>query len=143
MNVQRFGMAAVAVFVVFGVVYIGAMYLFADQFKALMESFSMSEEPGMSTWVGRVLYTLVFCYIFVQGYENKGIAEGVRYGLLIGLLLLGINLDWFGYLDIAVGDAAVGWLVDFVASIAAGATIAAIYKPADAAPAEAAPAGGE
>lgn len=143
MNVQRFGMAAVAVFVVFGVVYVGASYLFADQFKALMEAFSMSEEPAMITWVGRVLYTLVFCYIFVQGYENKGIAEGVRYGLLIGLLLLGINLDWFGYLSIATGDAAVGWVVDFVASIAAGATIAAIYKPADAAPAEAVPAGTE
>ena len=143
MNVQRFGMAAVAVFVVFGVVYIGAATVFADQFAALMESFGMSEEPTMITWVGRVLYTLVFCYIFVQGYENKGIAEGVRYGLLIGLLLLGLNLDWFGYLDIDTGDAAVGWGVDFVASIAGGATIAAIYKPAEAAPAEAAPAGTE
>ena len=66
---------------------------------------------------------------------------GVLFGFLIGLLLLGINLDWFGYLSIATGDAAVGWVVDFVASIAAGATVAAIYKPADAAPAEAAPGG--
>jgi hypothetical protein len=139
MNVQRFLMAAAAVFVVFGVVYMGAMTLFADQFAALMETFAMSEEPGMITWVGRVLYTLVFCYIFVQGYENKGIGEGIRYGVLIGLLLLGINLDWFGYTNIATGDAAVGWVVDIVASIAAGATIAAIYKPQEAAPADTVP----
>ncbi|MEE8370836.1 MAG: hypothetical protein V3R73_01730 [Sphingomonadales bacterium] len=134
MNMQRFAMAAVAVFVVFGVVYMGAQFVFADQFAALSQAHGMGEEPGPSTWVGRVIYTLVFCYIFVQGHENKGIGEGLRYGVLIGLLLLGLNLDWFGFATIAMGDAAAGWFVDFVASIAAGATIAAIYKPAEEVP---------
>lgn len=44
-----------------------------------------------------------------------------------------MNVQRFGMAAVAV----------FVASIAGGATIAAIYKPADAAPAEAAPAGTE
>ena len=143
MNVQRFGMAAVAVFVVFGIVYFGAGQLIADQYKAISQSFGLSETDTTLTWVGRVLYTLVFCYIFVQGHEDKGIGEGVRFGLLIGLLLLAINFELYSHSDIAMGNTLAAWAVDLVASIAAGATIAAIYKPADAAPAEAVPAGTE
>lgn len=134
MNMQRFAMATVAVFVVFGIVYIGAQFVFADQFAAIMQGRNMNEPEGLMNWLGRVIYTIVFCYIFVQGHEGKGIGEGLRYGLLISLLLLGLNLDLFGYTTIAMGDVAADWFVDLIASIAAGAAIAAIYKPAEEVP---------
>ncbi|MCH8924069.1 MAG: hypothetical protein IIA67_13085 [Planctomycetes bacterium] len=89
MNVQRFGMAAVAVFVVYAVIYIGSGMIFVDQYAAVMEAFGMNESETWMNWAGRILFTLVFVYIFVQGHENKGIAEGVRYGFLIGLLMVG------------------------------------------------------
>ena len=138
MNIQRYLMASVAVFVVFGIVFVGAATtVFADQFAAIAQSFGMSDEPTWVSWLGRVLLTLVFCYIFIQGREGKGLAEGARYGLLIGLLMLGVDLDWYGYKDIGLTNGIAGWVTGIVAYVAGGVTVAAIYKPEEAAPAAA------
>ena len=142
MNIQRFGMAAVAVFVVFGLVYYGAMLVFDEQYRALFQRLDINDQPNLVFWLGAVLYTLVFCYIFVQGHEGKGIGEGVRYGLLIGLLILALDLGFFGFTSPPMNIALAISATDIVAAIAAGATVAAIYKPAEATPAEAAPSGG-
>ena len=83
----------------------------------------------MAAWAGRILYTLVFCYIFLQGYENKGVGEGVRYGLLIGLLLIGLDLDWYGVTNVVLSDAGAWWVTDLVASIVGGAVLATVYQP--------------
>ncbi len=131
MNTQRFLLAAAAVFVIFGVVYIGAEFIFADQFKSIGEAMNIRETESMASWVGRILYSFVFCYIFLQGYENKGVGEGVRYGLLIGLLLIGIDLDWYGVTNVVLSDAITWWVTDLVAAVAGGAVLATVYKPND------------
>lgn len=41
--------------------------------------------------LGQLLISLFFSIIFAKGYENKGIQEGVRFGALIGLLLVSPN----------------------------------------------------
>jgi hypothetical protein len=48
-----------------------------------------SEMMGMM-WIYYVVYLIVsffFTLIFSKGYEGKGIVEGVRYGLYMGLLM--------------------------------------------------------
>ena len=142
MNMQRYLMAAVAVFVTYGVVYLGAGAVLEDHFASVMEAFNMNECETWLNWAGRTLFTLVFVYIFVQGHENKGIGEGLRYGFLIGLLMVGVNLDLYGWTNIAMGTVMVALIMEIVANVAAGAVAAAVYKPADAAPAEVASSGG-
>lgn len=46
------------------------------------------------TWLvlAQFIFSTMFCYIFVKGYENKGLMEGVRYGFLIGVLLSSLSL---------------------------------------------------
>lgn len=129
MNTKRFLMAVLAVFVTFGFVYVGAELIFEDQFKSASDAMNFREEVHMISWVGRVLYSLVFCYVFLQGYENKGVGEGARYGLLIGLLLIGLDLDWFGVTNVVLSDAVAWWVTDMVAAIAGGTVLAAVYKP--------------
>lgn len=132
MNVQRFVMAVVAVFVTFGAVFAGlAPLVFADQFAAISAAIGLNEEPKLVIWAGRILITVVFCYIFLQGREGKGIVEGVRYGLLIGLLMVGVDLDWFAYTDIGLSDGIAAWITTIVGYVAAGAVMAAVYKPND------------
>jgi hypothetical protein len=36
--------------------------------------------------VAQLVFALLFVYIFTKGYEGRGWTEGVRYGVLIGLL---------------------------------------------------------
>ena len=38
-------------------------------------------------YVTGIVFSLLFVYIFTKGYEGKGILEGVKYGLLIGLVV--------------------------------------------------------
>jgi hypothetical protein len=83
-------------------------------------------------WVmmlGSLFFSFMFVFIFTKGYEGRGVMEGVRYGLLIGLLLyvsgmlgqyvmypipLGMALIWAGY--------------GIVEMVIAGAAAAAIYR---------------
>ena len=40
------------------------------------------------TYLGRAIFSLLFVYLFVRGYEGKpGIGEGARFGFWLGLLL--------------------------------------------------------
>ncbi len=39
-------------------------------------------------WVTGLFFSYFFTFIFSKGYEAKGIAEGVRYGLYVSLLML-------------------------------------------------------
>jgi hypothetical protein len=42
--------------------------------------------------VANAIFALIFVYIFSKGYEKKGIVEGVRYGLLLGLMIQVFNI---------------------------------------------------
>ena len=83
--------------------------------------------------IGHLVQTIVFCYIFLQGYENKGVMEGVRFGLLMGLFLASVDVTWYPALPIEAITSAVWVISDLVLSIAGGAVLAAVYRPADAA----------
>ena len=59
MNMQRFGMAAVAVFVVFGLVYYGAMLVFDEQYRALFNDWTSTTSR---TWsFGSARYSILWC----------------------------------------------------------------------------------
>lgn len=81
-------------------------------------------------WVTGLIVSFLFVYIFAKGYENKGLMEGVRFGLIIGL---------FTFIPMALGSYAV-WPIPFTLAakwfIAGmveypllGLVAAAIYRP--------------
>jgi hypothetical protein len=132
MNVKRFIIASLAVFAGFeimdAIVHGGIL---AETYKGLNNVW----RPDMMSkmWIfhlGSAILAFLFTYIFIKGYENKGIAEGVRYGIIIGLfanipygfysyamypLPLTLCLQWFAY-----------GMIEF---IICGLIAAAIYKP--------------
>lgn len=131
MNVKRFVIASIAVFLVFQVLdfIIHGMIL-----RPVYESLKDVWRPDMMSkmwimYVGSLVLSFLFTYIFIKGYENKGIAEGIRYGIIIGLfasipygfyeyvmypLPLSLCLQWFIY-----------GMIEF---IICGIIVAAIYK---------------
>jgi len=78
---------------------------------------------GVITW-------LLFVYIFVRGYENRGLAEGVRYGIIMGLFV-GLPFAYGSYVMIPIPySLALQWFIyTFIEMIVAGVVVAAIYKP--------------
>ena len=135
MNIQRFAAAVVAVYLVLWALAIGLFdYALAAQLVGLKAVFRPEVEMNqLVIWTagGHFLQVLVFCYIFLKGYEQKGVMEGVRYGLLIGLLFATTDLTWRAGLPIDTGTTIAWALADLIMWTVGGAVLAAIYRPAD------------
>jgi hypothetical protein len=72
----------------------------------------------------------LFVYIFIKGYEDKGLLEGLRYGIIIGLFMNVIGM--FGqYVMYPIPcSLSVQWFVFGMIEFAvAGIVAAAIYRP--------------
>lgn len=76
------------------------------------------------------LFSLFFTYIFVKGYEGKGLLEGIRYGIIIGFFWKYINAyDTFVILPIPYALVWYWIIAGFVQLILAGLLLSLIYKP--------------
>ncbi len=132
MNVKRFVIASVVIYAVSHVIgYLVHMVLLANTYMSL----SSLWRPDMMTymwimWLTSLLWAFMFMFIFVKGYENKGIIEGVRYGVIIGLFMaVPQSLGNFAIFPIPL-FLALTWLAcGFVESILYGIIAAAIYRP--------------
>ncbi len=132
MNIKRFVWASIAVFLAFEVLdTIVHMGILGKTYQTLSDVFRADMMSKL--WIihiGSLLMAFLFMYIFVRGCENKGLMEGVRYGIIIGLfsafpygfysyamypLPFSLCLQWFVYA-----------MIEF---ILCGILAAYIYKP--------------
>lgn len=76
------------------------------------------------------IISFLFVFIFAKGYEGKGIMEGVRYGLWIGLLM-SIPMAFNSYATLPIPmSLAIKWFVyGVIRFIILGIVAAGIYKP--------------
>jgi len=93
---------------------------------------SASEMCGYA-WVEIVMtavFSFFFAYIFVKGYEGKGILEGIRYGIVIGFFWIFVNA-YNAFIAIPIPYGLVWyWIISgFIQAIIAGILVALIYKP--------------
>ena len=74
---------------------------------------------------------LVFAYTFAKGYEGgPGLMEGLRFGVLVGLLLSCFAVVW-NYVTLPLsGSLALAWIVDTIAEMGLyGAVVGLVYRP--------------
>jgi len=69
-----------------------------------------------------------FVFIFTRNYEGLGIAEGVRYGFYIGLLVAAIQLGSYAYLPVPFMIVACWMVASLIQGILVGAVTAAVYR---------------
>ena len=132
MNWSRFFIAFVVIYVV------GGLLNFLMHGVLLMESYEAIQSvwrPDMDRlmwiqWVTPLFMIFFFLYIFVRGYEGKGIMEGVRFGLIIWAFV-SIPMTYGQYMLYPLPYSLVWkWLAaDLVSFVVFGILAAAIYKP--------------
>ena len=74
---------------------------------------------------------LVFAYAYAKGYEGtSGVVEGVRFGVVVALMLNGFVLSWW-WAMMPLDKTLIGaMMVDYVVEYALyGAIVGLIYKP--------------
>jgi hypothetical protein len=132
MNVKRFIGTSILVFIVIEVIN---FLVHGVIFKKAYASLGALWRPDMMSkmWiihVGYLILSFIFTYIFIKGYENKGVMEGVRYGIIIGLFA-NIPYAFFEYAMFPLPFAlCLGWFIfGMIEYIFCGMTASATYKP--------------
>lgn len=132
MNVKRYIAASLAVFVAGG-----ALSFLVDNviLKSTYDSLKNLWRPDLESkmwimWVVGFIISFLFAFIFTKGYEGKGVMEGVRFGLLIGLFV-SIPMAYGTYVMLAIPySLALQWFVyGTVEYIIFGIVVALIYRP--------------
>jgi hypothetical protein len=90
-------------------------------------------------WIYQVITVIgafFFTFIFSKGYEGKGIAEGIRYGLYIGIWM-SVGMAYGTYAMIAIPySMALQWFIyGVIFSIIYGIALALVFGKKQAAPA--------
>jgi hypothetical protein len=105
------------------------------------ESLKSLWRPDMNSqlWVYQVITVIgafFFTFIFSKGYEGKGIAEGIRYGLYIGIWM-SVGMAYGTYAMIAIPySLAMQWFIyGVVCYVIYGIALAMVFGKKEAAPA--------
>ena len=130
MNIKRFIIAGIAVFFGFEIIdaiihmgILGKTYMAMDVWRPDMMSLMWIMH------VGGLIMAFLFVYLFVKGYENKGIGEGVRFGLVLGLFA-NIPYAFYSYVTYPLPfSLCLQWFVyGMIEFIVCGVIAAAIYR---------------
>jgi len=107
--------------VALGPIYMGLASIWRQDMNSVM----------WAMYVSDLIRIFLFVFIFTKGVENRGWMEGLRYGLLMGLLLaLGMSLNEYAIYPIPL-TLAIYWLVLTTVQFAiCGIVTALLYKPA-------------
>lgn len=132
MNVNRYLIASLAVFVAAVVLdYVINGVILKDAYEATKSVW----RPDMAskTWIFfliDLIYAFPFTYIFVRGYEGKGIIEGVRFGAIVGVLLsVPMAYGLYALLPVPYSLALQWFLYGFIEAVLLGLVAAAVYRP--------------
>lgn len=136
MNFVRVAVAAVAAWVVYlGVSFVVHAMLLEDIYTQHASVMRPENEANVILPMGFV-FALVgffaFAYAYAKGYEgSSGIQEGLRFGVIVGILLVCFGSIWTYMVWPVSGRLAVLWMIDYVVEFALyGMIVGAIYKPA-------------
>ena len=82
-------------------------------------------------WVSRLIFSFVFVFIFTKGYQQRGLAEGLRFGLYVALLLtLPGTLMGYAIQPIPFSLSVYWFILETIQLLIVGLVAAAIYRPA-------------
>jgi len=134
MNIKRFFLAVLVFFIAFQAIdYVIHSIILIDTYESLQHLWRTDMSNYMWVYyVSSVLLAFLFVYIFTRGYQGRGWMEGLRYGILVGLLMQGVGMLNQFFVYPIPGGLLVQWIIyGLVNYIICGILVALIYKPKD------------
>ncbi|MDQ7817499.1 MAG: hypothetical protein RDU14_10795 [Melioribacteraceae bacterium] len=136
MNIKKLLIAFIVVFIVLEVtnylihsVFLASAYA-SEEVSKVFRSMEEMESKMWIMWLVDIIWSFFFVFIFAKGYENKGIMEGIRYGIYMGLFIQLVA----AYAQYAIYPLpyylVLQWFIyGFIVYIILGIVTALIYKP--------------
>jgi hypothetical protein len=133
MNVPRLALAAIAAWIV-SIVLGGVVnsFLLAGIYAEHAQVFRAAGDMNLPlgfTW--SLIGFFVFVFTYAKGYEGgNGLVEGMRFGVLAGLLLICFGVIWEYVVFPVSGKLVVFWVLDTLIEFAIfGMVVGFVYKP--------------
>ena len=129
-NCTRFFFASIAVFIfVFVFEFVLHGKLLEGMYEATMNLWRPEAEMKMPFLLAsQFLFSVFVVWLFTRHYEAKGICEGTRYGLWIGLILASLPLAAYSYMPIPL-TMVIAWIVgEFVKGLGSGIVASLVYR---------------
>jgi len=130
MNKKRYVISSFVVFVfVFLYEFLVHGFLLKDIYMQTAQLWRSEEEYKMIfTLISQLGFSAVLAYIFTLHYEGKGIGEGIRFGLYIGMLLGSIEIGTYSYMPIPMVLMLSWVLVSLLKGLGTGVVLSLVYK---------------
>lgn len=135
MNLPRVAIAAVVTWVV----YLGVSFLvhgvlltgIYEQHRAVMRPEDQANAILPVGFVFALVGFFAFVYAYAKGYEGgRRMQEGLRFGVLVGILLCCFGAIWEYMVWPVSGMLLVIWMIDFIVEFALyGMVVGLLYKP--------------
>ena len=132
MNKRNFILTSIIVFVVYEVVNnIIHVLILSGAYQVLSEVWRPDMMQKMwIMYVTALIFSFLFVYIFSKGYEGRGIQEGIRYGLIMGLLMNVVGMfNQYAVYPLPFSLVIQWFVYGVIQFIICGIVAAAIYKP--------------
>lgn len=132
MNIKRFIFGGIAIFIIFQIL---DFLVHNILLMPLYASMANIWRPDMMSkmWImyaGSFVFSFLMMFVFIKGYEARGIMEGVRFGIIIGLMTNGIGAFYQYSVYPLPFSLIIQWFIYGLAEfIVAGIAAALIYKP--------------
>ena len=139
MNTKKFLTAFVVVFVLLEITnYLIHGVILSSTYaeEGVKQVFRATEEMQSKMWimwVADLVWSFFFVFIFVKGYQNKGIMEGIRYGVYIGIFVSFVfAYQSFAMLPLPYSLTFEWFIAGLIQCVIIGIVAAVIYKPKEA-----------
>ena len=134
MNIPRYLIASL----------VGFVFIFAYEFVVhgilLVPTYDTTPdlwrpEEAMATFFPFMLLTQIvrsfaLCFLYTRHHEGKGIAEGLRFGVIVGFLFGVMQASSYAWMPISAALAGYWFISAFFEAIALGVIFSLIYKKA-------------
>ena len=88
---KRFLMASIVVYVVYQILGFLIHNVILSGLYESLQNLWRSDQRSWIIGLTGLIWAVLFTFIYTKGFEGKGVMEGVRYGLWIGLF---ISFPW-------------------------------------------------
>jgi hypothetical protein len=134
MNTKKWVITSLVVFVAAQILEFIIHYLIlGSAYQATSHLWRPEEEMNQMMWLmwlTGLVWAFLFVYIFAKGYEGRGIMEGVRFGLIIGVFY-SLPMSLGNYVTVPIPfNLALNWFIFGMIEITIlGILAALLYKP--------------
>lgn len=124
-DTKRFTLSVVVLFVfthLFGLLISGPLSPLAAGAPALV----VTDSDVLLVVIKELLLSFVIVYLFTRNHEGEGAPEGVRFGIILGLLISVVLLG--GFVPVTLTGVLMLVIVTFIYSIIGGIILSLTYK---------------